>query len=97
MIYAGQDTHLINCVFFILIRLGANFHFFECVDLIILYTPDFVNARVCAIAELLQDHEISELCVLFVLHLVRLTKAWVTGPNLTLNWCLKTATDRRTV
>ena len=67
--------------------------------MIILDTPNFIDTRIGAIAELLQDHEVSELSVLLaVLHLIRLTKARVAGPSLTLNRCLETATtDRRVV
>ena len=95
MVYAGQDTHLVDRIFFVLIGLGTDFHLFEGVDLIILYSSDFVNTRIGAIAKLLQNHEVSELRILFVLHFVGLAEAGMTGSALSLNWCLKPATDRR--
>ena len=48
--YAGQDTHLVDRIFFVLIGLGTDFHLFEGVDLIILYASDLVNTRIGAIA-----------------------------------------------
>ena len=66
--------------------------------MIIFDTPYFVDTRIGAIAELLQDHEVSELSVFLVLHLIRLTEARVAGPSLTLDWRLiASTTDWRVI
>ena len=79
MVDAGQDANFVDGILFVLVRLGADLHLFEGIDLTVLYTSDLVNTRVGTIAKLLHDHEVSKLCSLLVLHFVRLAEAGMTS------------------
>ena len=75
---AWQDSDFIYGIFFVFLRLYANFHLFKGVDLAIFYPAHFVDGGVGSIAELLQNHKVSQLCASLVLHLVWVAKVRTT-------------------
>ena len=71
-----QDSHFIDGVLFILIRLSTNLNLLKGIWLSIFYSFNLINARIGAISKFLQDHEVSQLCSTLILHLVWMTKVW---------------------
>ena len=77
MIDTGEDSDLIDSILFVFLWLRTNLDLLEGVNLAILDPLNFVNARIGAIAKLLDDHKVLQLRRPLILHLIWLTKVIV--------------------